>query len=107
MKNKYYTPDGMHPEDAIFKVKTFLNELSKIQEDYFQKLVNDLHLNEEGVDFVFDYIHNSGEDGETMEFTEYLEKFNKKYDEMVQTDILYVSANQLAEPDTDFPYYER
>ncbi len=107
MKNKYYTPDGQHPEDEIFKVKNFINELSKVQEEYFQKLINDLKLNNEGIDFLFDYIHNSGEDGNNMEFSEYLSNFKRRYENMVEGDILYVPANQIAEMDTDFPFYEK
>jgi hypothetical protein len=83
MNKKYYTPDGMHPEDAIYKVKQFINELTKINESYFQKLSKDLNLNEIGDDFLFDYIHNSGEDGEQMDFCEYLEKFKKNYSHIV------------------------
>jgi hypothetical protein len=83
MRNKYYTPDGMHPEDAIFKVKQFINELTKIQESYFNKLSKDLKLNKDGDDFLFDYIHNSGDDGDKLEFCEYLDKFKKEYKDIV------------------------
>ena len=82
MKNKHYTPDGNHPEDAIYKVKTFINELTKVQEQYFQKLYSDLNLNEDGIDFLFDYIYNSGDEGEKLEFTEWLDRFNTTYDEL-------------------------
>ena len=48
MKNKNYTQDGRHPEDAISEAKTFINELQKVQEQYFSKLVLDLKITKEG-----------------------------------------------------------
>jgi hypothetical protein len=51
-----------HPEDEIFRVKTFINELQKVQDKYFQDLVSELHLTSEGEEFLFDYIFNETED---------------------------------------------
>lgn len=84
MKNEYYTPDGQHPDDAIIKVKNFINELSVIQEQYFNNLVEDLRLSEEGADWLFDYIYNSGEDGKYLTFEEYMSYIGKTYDELVR-----------------------
>lgn len=83
MKNEYYTPDGQHPDDAIAKVKDFINELSIIQEQYFNNLVDDLRLTEEGSDWLFDYIHNSGEEGKYLTFEEHLSFYKKTYDKLV------------------------
>ena len=65
-----------HIEDEIFRIKNFLSELTKVQTAYFEKLAKDYNFNEKGNDWLFDYIFNSGEDGEKMEFQEYLEQFD-------------------------------
>lgn len=83
MKTEYYTPTGDHPDDAIIKVKDFINELSNVQEQYFTKLVEDLNLNSEGEDWLHDYIYNSGEEGKYLTFEEHLSFYKKTYDEMV------------------------
>jgi hypothetical protein len=83
MKTEYYTPTGDHPDDAIIKVKDFINELSNVQEQYLTKLVEDLNLNSEGEDWLHDYIYNSGEEGKYLTFEEYLSFYKKTYDEMV------------------------
>jgi len=83
MDKKYYTKDGDHPEDAIHKVKEFLNELVNVQEVYFLKLVNDLNLNEDGENWLFDYIHNSGDEGNHLSFEEYISFYGKKYEDLV------------------------
>ena len=86
MKNpKYYTKTGQHPDDAINRVKTFINELQKVQEKYFDDLVDELNINEELNDWLFDYIFNEDSDIDLM-FTEYLEDVNKKYEDFVKKD---------------------
>lgn len=83
-----YTPDGMHPEDAIYKVKIFVNELQKIQNEYFDRLVTDLHLNKDGEDWLFDYIFNS--DDEVDDFSHYLSNYKREYDDFVNSkDIMF------------------
>ena len=83
MNKTHYTPDGQHPEDAIYHTKRFINELTKVQETYFLKLVSDLRLNSSGEDWLFDYIHNSGEEGELLCFDEYLIQCGKEYEDFV------------------------
>lgn len=78
-----------HPEDEIYKVKTFINGLEKVQEDYFTKLVESLNLSKEGEDWLFDYIHNSSEN-EFDDFQHYLNDFNKKYEDMTKKDRIYI-----------------
>lgn len=78
-----------HPEDEIYKVKTFINELEKVQEDYFTKLVESLNLSKEGEDWLFDYIHNSTEN-KFDDFEHYLNGFNKKYEDMIKKDEIYI-----------------
>ena len=85
MKPKYYTKTGQHPDDAINKVKTFINELQKVQDKYFDDLVDELNINEELNDWLFDYIFNEDSDIDLM-FTEYLEDVNKKYEDFVKKD---------------------
>ena len=62
-----------HPDDSIFKVKDFINELSKVQDTYFNNLCRDLAL-EDGVvkDHLFDYVYN---EDKMATFGEYLDKF--------------------------------
>ena len=72
-----------HPEDLIYKSKTFINELEEVQKVYFDRLVHQLNLNSEGEEFLFDYIYNNTEEDS---FEEYLQFFNKSYSQMMQTD---------------------
>ena len=67
--------DGQHPIDMIWGTKTFLNELQKTMDDRFEDLVKKLGFNEEGTDWLFDYIYNNGDD---FDFEEYLEKFDSE-----------------------------
>jgi hemerythrin len=85
MKPKYYTKTGQHPDDAINRVKTFINELQKVQDKYFDDLVDDLKINNSLNDWLFDYIFNEDSDIDLM-FTEYLEGVNKKYEDFVKND---------------------
>jgi hypothetical protein len=80
-----------HPEDEIYKVKNFVKELEKVQENYFSRLVESLNLSKEGEDWLFDYIHNSSEN-EFDDFQHYLNGFNKKYEEMIKKDETYIDT---------------
>jgi hypothetical protein len=71
-----------HPEDRIFKVKSFLNELSNVENKYFENLARELKLTEEGTDFLFDYIYNNTQ--ECDDFQHYLDKYNCKYEQFVK-----------------------
>ena len=92
--NKYYTPSNEHPEDAIYKVKTFINELQTVQEKYFARLVSDLQLNKTGEEFLFDYIYNSG-DEKFDDFCHYLQDFGKKYEDFIVQDMMHNPAVSL------------
>lgn len=63
-----------HPDDSIFKVKDFINELSRVQDAYFESLCFELGLDGEDQlrDHLFDYIYN---ETEMITFGEYLDKF--------------------------------
>lgn len=76
---KHYINKDEHPEDRIYSVKKFINEIENVQTFYFNQLFLDLNLKNEGSDLLFDYIFN--EDGE-IEFEEYLEKLGKTYEEI-------------------------
>ena len=80
-----------HPEDEIHKIKTFINGLEKVQEEYFIRLVESLNLSKEGEDWLFDYIHNSSEN-EFDDFQHYLNGFNKKYEDMIKKDEMYADS---------------
>ena len=83
MKPDYYTKTGQHPDDAINKVKVFINELQVVQEQYFKELVSELGIVGELDDRLFDYIYNEESDIELM-FTEYLENVNVRYEDFVK-----------------------
>ena len=84
MKPEYYTKSGNHPDDVINKVKTFINELQKVQEKYLSDLMDDLNLeNDILYDWIFDYVFNEDSDIEEM-FTEYLEDRGKNYEDFVK-----------------------
>lgn len=65
-----------HIEDEIFRVKNFINELTKIENAYFDKLADDYNFTEDGKNWLFDYIFNSGEEGDKLDFQEYLDSFD-------------------------------
>jgi hypothetical protein len=74
---KHYTDKNEHPEDRIYNVKKFINELSNVQDYYFNQLLLDLNLNDDANDYLFDFIFNEGENNDGFE--DYLLKFNKSY----------------------------
>jgi hypothetical protein len=63
-----------HPEDSIFKVKDFINELSRVQDSYFESLCFELGLGDgdELKDHLFDYVYN---ETEMITFGEHLDGF--------------------------------
>lgn len=62
-------------EDEIYRVKTFVTELSKIQNSYFENLSDKLKIDsDEDGDWLFDYIFNDVSD---LSFVEYLENYKK------------------------------
>jgi hypothetical protein len=62
-----------HPDDNILKVKDFINELSKVQDSYFESLCSDLKIGEgELKDHLFDYVYN---EQKMVTFGEYLDGF--------------------------------
>ena len=82
---KYYTKTGQHPDDAINKVKTFINELQKVQEKYLSNLMDDLNLKDDSLDdWIFDYVFNEDFGIEEM-FTEYLKDRGKNYEDFVKS----------------------
>ena len=80
-----YTPEGKHPEDAIYEVKSFFDKLRDVQDDYFERLSEGLNLTDEGKDFLFDYIYNvSNNDEQIDDFSHYLETLNKNYEDLIK-----------------------
>ena len=63
-----------HPDDRIFAVKDFINELSKVQDRYFKKLCRKLDLPKEAEDYLFDYIFNERDE---VTFGEYLDNLGR------------------------------
>ena len=81
-KIKHYSKSGQHPDDAINDAKTFINELQTVQEKYYNDLVDNLKINDELNDWLFDYVYNESKDF-GLTFTEYLETLNKNYEDFV------------------------
>ena len=69
-------------ELAINKAKKHINVLSKLQEQCFEELKQQLKLNENGEMWVFDYIYNSGEEGHYLNLEEYLSFYNVTLDSL-------------------------
>ena len=63
-----------HPDDQIFKVKDFINELSKVQDAYFSGLAEHLKVSKEVEDYLFDYVYNENKE---LTFGEYLDKLGR------------------------------
>jgi len=63
-----------HPDDQIFRIKAFINELSKVQEAYFSALTEELGVSKEAEDYLFDYIYN---EHDQLTFGEYLDKLGR------------------------------
>jgi hypothetical protein len=81
---KPYTPEGKHPEDAIYEVKSFFDKLKDVQDDYFERLSEGLNLTEQGKDLLFDYVYNvSNDDQKIDDFAHYLETLNKNYEDLI------------------------
>lgn len=66
-------------ENRIRKVKTFINELEFVQNEYFQGLCDALGMTDEGKDWLFDHVFNSVG---YMTFQEYLESCGKTFGEL-------------------------
>lgn len=80
-----YTPEGKHPEDAIYEVKMFFSKLIAVQDDYFERLSKGLQLTEEGKDFLFDYVYNVDNEKDNIDdFFHYLETLSKNYEELIE-----------------------
>jgi len=94
------TFNNMHPEDVIYKIKNFINELQTVQNTYFEKLVTDLGLNKEGEDWLFDYIYNTTEEDKYEDFEHYLQDYKKTYENFVQKqDTMYNSPETFLSTD--------
>lgn len=79
---KHYTKDGRHPEDVIYQERKFIREINQIVNAKFDKLAQDLKLDEAGTDWLFDYIYNC--DNESVSFDEYLAEAGLDYADMVK-----------------------
>lgn len=61
-------------EALIAKYKSFINELSCVQDSYLRQLTTELDLDEQGSEFLFDYVFNFS-NGEYPTFTNYMVRF--------------------------------
>lgn len=76
---QHYTRQNQHPEDRIFRDKEYINRLQNHIDEVYKQLSIDLRLNDEGREFLFDYLYN--EDRE-IEFEEYLNNLGYRYNEI-------------------------
>lgn len=99
MKKEYYicdgTCNGQHPEDAIYRDKEYINRLQEHIDSVYEFLAHDLRLNEQGRDWLFDYVYN--EDDKSISFEEYLDKYNVTYDECVDREWIALSKKSKNE----------
>ena len=61
-------------EQTIAKYKTFIKELSEVQESYYQKLIKEINISEEDEEYLFDYIYNE----DFLTFKNYMAQFNRQ-----------------------------
>jgi hypothetical protein len=61
-------------EQNIAECKSFINESSRVQEAYFDALTEELDLNEEESEFLFDYVYNFSAE-ECPTFADYMARF--------------------------------
>jgi len=84
---EHYTLDGDHPEDRIYRDREYIHRLQRHIDSVYEELAKDLRLNEQGTDWLFDYVYN--EDNKDIMFEEYLEKYNVKYEDSVTSNKWY------------------
>lgn len=77
---EHYTTQNDHPEDRIFRDKEYINRLQNHIDEVYKQLSLDLRLNDEGREFLFDYLYNEDRD---IEFEDYLNNLGYRYDEVV------------------------
>ena len=70
-----------HPEDTIYKLKSFINTLTELQDKYFDRWAGRLKLTKRGQDYLFDYVYNCTK---PVDFSEYLAGLGYTYEEMLQ-----------------------
>jgi hypothetical protein len=71
-------------DDKIYVHRTALRDLSQKQEEIFEALVNELHLNLKGEQWMFDYIYNSEEEEKYIPFDEYLSFYKVDYSDLIE-----------------------
>jgi hypothetical protein len=77
----HYTKFGEHPEDRIFRDREYIQRIQKHVDSVYDLLVNDLRLNDEGYNWLFDYIFNSDDN---IEFEEFLAKYKIQYCNLIK-----------------------
>ena len=79
--DSHYTPLGEHPEDRIYRDREYIHRLHKHIDEIYEKLAEDLNVNEKGQDWLFDYVHN---EEDNIEFEDYLFKYKTQYKDIVK-----------------------
>jgi len=86
INQSHYTKLDEHPEDRIYRDKEYIQRLQKHVDSVYESLAKDLRLNGKGYDWLFDYIYNCDE---LIEFEEYLDRYNVKYEDCVTSNKWY------------------
>jgi hypothetical protein len=89
---EHYTKENEHPEDRIYKDKEFVDRLNKLIDEVFNHLAEDLRLNKEGQEFLFNYVYNESAE---FSFEEYLENMGLNYTDMVLPNEINETKNQV------------
>lgn len=76
---EHYTTQNDHPEDRIFRDKEYIKRLQNHIDEVYKQLSIDLRLNDEGKEFLFDYLYNEDRD---IEFEDYLNNLGYRYNEV-------------------------
>ncbi len=77
----HYTVMGDHPEDRIYRDREYIRRLQGHIDCIFDLLKYDLHLNEKGEEWLFDFVYN---EDRNIEFEDFLAKYNVKYCDLVK-----------------------
>jgi hypothetical protein len=79
---KHYSRFNGHLEDLIYKDKQYIVRLQTHIHSVYERLAQDLKLNEHGKDLLFDFIFNF--DDLDIEFEEFINRYNVVYADLVK-----------------------
>jgi hypothetical protein len=81
-EHRHYTPQGQHPEDRIYADKQYINRLQEHMQHVFRRLTQDLRINKEGEEMLFDFVFN---EEKPMEFSDLLAQAGISYASLIKS----------------------